>query len=188
MLRQREELEKELHLGIRKGLEGDREAYEKFLLKVASIVRGYLFNNLSKANRTDERVEDLVQDVLLSIHRKKHLYRLDLPVIPWLFTIARYRLIDHWRAEMKRPPSVEWAEDFDPPAPADGSLSDSQLFELEELLEGLSSKQKQILILAKAEKIPLADIARQFDMSLSAVKVTVHRALRKVRSQAKARM
>lgn len=163
-------------------LRGDKTAYESLLNKVATLVRGYLFNTMSQATRTDERIEDLVQDVLLAIHRKKHLYRPDMPVLPWLFAIARYRLIDHLRNE-KRKPIVEWDDNFDAPEATPGPTHIDHAFEIEELLAHLSPRQKEILLLAKADGVPLAQIAERYQMSLSAVKVTIHRALNKVRSK-----
>lgn len=163
------------------GLDGDKIAYERFLEKAATMIRGYLFNSMSAATRSAEKAEDLVQDVLVTIHRKKHLYRADMPILPWLFAIARYRLIDHVRAEKRRPSLVAWEEDFDPADPAPLSLSVEQAFDLEQLLEGISARQREILLLAKVDRVPLAEIAERFDISLSAVKVTIHRALRKIR-------
>lgn len=95
--------------------------------------------------------------------------------------MAKYRLIDHIRAEKRRPILAEWEEFLDPADPNPEIYQDERFFRLEELLEGLSPRQKSILVLAKANGTPLAEIAKQFNMSLSAVKVTVHRALQKVR-------
>ena len=41
--------------------------------------------------------EDVVQETLLAIHLKRHTWRADGPVLPWVFAIARYKLIDHLR-------------------------------------------------------------------------------------------
>jgi RNA polymerase sigma-70 factor (ECF subfamily) len=161
-------------------LKGDREIYEKLLSRVAGLVRGYLTNTASRRTLDSGHVEDLVQEVLLAIHRKKHLYSTDKPILPWLFAIAKYKLIDHLRAE-KRRPCLQLDETIDPAAPSSESLSEDQAFELEELLVSLSPLQKDILLMAKVERIPLAQIAEKFHMSLSAVKVTVHRTLKKVR-------
>ncbi len=182
MIYERNALEKELREWMRLSLEGDRPAYEKLLKKIAEMVRGYLNNALGKSQRTEEKVEDLVQEVLISIHRKKHLYQPTLPILPWLFTIARYRMIDHIRLEQRRPKLTEWEETFDPPAPDRTAPLEEIAFELEERLEPLSDRQKEILIMAKAEGIPLAEIAGKLGMSLASVKVTIHRALKKVRS------
>ncbi len=181
ILYRRTELEAQLRRWMNESLHGNQESYHSLLSRVSVMIRGYLTNSMGSQMRTPEKVEDLVQDVLLAIHRKKHLYRTNMPILPWLFAIARYRLIDTVRAEKRRPTLVEWDDTLDPVDPAQAIASDEQLFQIEELLECLSIKQKQILILAKAEGMPLVEIANRFQMSLSAVKVTVHRSILKVR-------
>ncbi len=177
----RQELETHLRDLIVRSLGGDKIAYQKFLSRVALMTRGFIANSMGVHQRTDEKIEDLVQEVLITIHRKKHLYRTDMPVLPWLFAIAKYRLIDHFRSEKRRPLLTEWDETLDPADPNPQMFQDERLFELEQILEGLSERQKTILVLAKANGTPLAEIAERFGMSLSAVKVTVHRALQKAR-------
>ncbi len=166
-----------------RSLNDDQEAYQTFLRRVAAMVRGYLFNTMGAATRTPDKIEDLVQDVLLALHRKKHLYQPTRPILPWLFAIARYRVIDAVRAEKRRPALTEWEDGFEPAAPEPAPLSDEKIWELEELLSCLSPKQKDILILAKVERLPLNDIAQRFGMSLSAVKVTIHRTVQKLRKK-----
>ncbi len=161
-------------------LQGNREIYEQFLTRVAGLVRGYLTNTASRRTLDGGHIEDLVQEVLLAIHRKKHLYSTDKPILPWLFAIAKYKLIDHLRLE-KRRPCLQLDDNMDAAEPTAPPLSEEQAFELEELLTSLSPRQKDILLMAKLDKIPLAQIADKFHMSLSAVKVTVHRTLKKVR-------
>lgn len=87
-------------------LRGDRVAYEKLLEQVAIMVRMYLHRTLGSRQGSVEKVEDLVQEVLISIHQKKESYRSSQPILPWVYAIARYRLIDSIRAEKRRPPSA----------------------------------------------------------------------------------
>ena len=134
--------------------------------------------------RSKEQVEDLVQEVLISIHRKRDLYDVNQPLLPWVYTIARYKLIDSLRAEKRRPECVEWVEKFDSISATEGSLLElEQAQQSETLLEGLSSNQKEILKLAKGEDVPLNEIAEKMEMSLSAVKVSVHRSLKFIRKR-----
>jgi RNA polymerase sigma-70 factor (ECF subfamily) len=169
-----------------RSLNNETHAYETLLKRVAVMIRGYLFNLLGSA-RTEEKVEDLVQDVLIAIHRKKHLYHPTRAILPWLFAIARYRLIDQARADKRRPnttildETVDFSDD-------NHRLNEEGAFVLEELLSDLSPRQKDILVLAKVDGIPLADIAQRFNMSLSAVKVTVHRTIQKLRKKNHARL
>jgi len=185
-IQKKHELEIELKEWMALSLQGDRVAYEKLLEKVATMVRMYLHRTLGPRQGSVEKVEDLVQEVLVSIHQKKESYRSDHPILPWIYAIARYRLIDTIRAEKRRPQFAEWDDEFesaiDPGATVGvGDLEASE--GVDSLLTGLSDRQKEVLTLAKVEELPLAEIAQRMKMSLSAVKVTVFRALASIRKR-----
>ena len=125
-------------------------------------------------------VGDLVQDVLVSIHRKRELYSEDRPFLPWVYAIARYRLIDSLRAEARRPACIEWLEKFD----AEVFVEMPKLLEEEDgaqLMLVLNQRQREILILSKVEELPLDEVALKMGMTVSAVKVSIHRSLKKIR-------
>ena len=92
---------------------GDSEAYAEFLGILSGLLRGYLTKTMTLKSRSLEVVEDLVQDTLLEIHRKRHLHDSTRPILPWIYVIARHRLIDSIRADARRPELVEWVEKFD---------------------------------------------------------------------------
>ncbi len=174
------ELERELKSLWVLALRGDGVAYEKVLKKLSQLLRGYLQKSINPRFRSVEKVEDLVQEVLFALHRKRDLYDQAQPFLPWVYTIARYKLIDSFRAEKRQPEFVEWLEKFDSLA----FVEIPKMFEEQqgdELLQGLNDQQKEVLRLAKVEELPLHEIALQLNMSLSAVKVTVHRSLKFVR-------
>ncbi len=53
--------------------------------------------------RSSDRVEDLVQESFLQIHRSRHTYRPGCPVTPWAFAIANYvRLMDRRSRRARR--------------------------------------------------------------------------------------
>jgi RNA polymerase sigma-70 factor (ECF subfamily) len=171
-------LEAQLRDGLLASMAGDREAYRLFLNRVAGIVTAYLMKSMNPSKRFVEKVEELTQDVLMSIHQKRSTYRPEMPVLPWIYAIARYRLIDSIRQESRRPHTVTWSEEHE--QIAEDLLPDS-VADIETLLAGLSEKQREVLVLAKLNDMPLAEVAKKMDMSLSAVKVTVHRAIRAIR-------
>jgi RNA polymerase sigma-70 factor (ECF subfamily) len=162
-------------------LEGNSSAYEDFLGQTAGVVRSFLTHSLGSRFSSSERIDDVVQEVLISIHRKRDLYKPDMPILPWIRAIAKYRFIDHLRTEKRHPHQVEWDEAVENSlgieAPSHGTDSG------EELLDGLTDRQKEILRLAKIEEMPLADIAKKQGMSLSAVKVTIHRSVQAIRKR-----
>lgn len=184
-------LEAELREGLRLSMQGERPAYEAFLEKVAVMMRAYLSHTQSYVRRNPEKVEELVQEVLLAIHLKKATYRSEMPILPWLYTIAKYRLIDSIRADARRPQTTDWEDGLladqallaNSPDALDGSLLVEARQELEAALSGLSDKQRQVLVMAKAEDVPLAEIGMKMKMSVSAVKVTVHRAISGIRTR-----
>jgi RNA polymerase sigma-70 factor (ECF subfamily) len=173
------ELETRLRELMLLALEGNSSAYEEFLGKTAAFVRSFLTLSSGSRFSTSERIDDVVQEVLVSIHRKRDLYKADMPILPWIRAIAKYRFIDQLRSEKRCPNQVEWDEavenEVSVPAPSHGVDSG------DELLEGLTDRQKEILRLAKVEDMPLAEIAKRQGMSLSAVKVTIHRSVQAIR-------
>jgi RNA polymerase sigma-70 factor (ECF subfamily) len=167
-------------------LQGDQEAYQIFLHLVAKMVRAYLMKKTGSKERSPERVEDLVQEVLLGIHLKKASYRQDLPVLPWLYAIARHRLIDDVRAGARQPVKVQWDVDFinsvaDQREGAEEAMGVHH--EAEAMLAQLGEQQREVLYLAKVEGLPLKEIAERTKMSLASVKVTIHRAIKSLRKK-----
>lgn len=149
-------------------LGGDATAYRRFLEQVTVRLRREL------------KDEDLVQDVLMAIHRKRDLYRPEFPVWPWIRAIAKHRLIDSQRARARRPELVassQWLDDVEDPR---GTL-DRDTSDLTAALEQLDERQREILRLAKLEGLAYAEIGRRFGLSVAAVKVSVHRSLKAIR-------
>ena len=76
---------------------GDRAAYERLLRAILPFIRAIV----ARQHRTQDRVEDAVQDVLLTVHRVRHTYDPARPFTHWLATLARRRSIDLLRRRMR---------------------------------------------------------------------------------------
>ena len=182
-------LEERLKSQFLAGGAGDAKAYASFLDLAAKIIRSNLRKTIpSSRSHSRDLLEDLVQDVLLALHQKRHTFRPDYPILPWLFAIARHRWIDIARMISVRPQLLNW-EESDFSAIADPNAEDrveraGLEFEakekVSEMLEILSPKQRELIRMAKLEELPLAEVAVRLGMSLSAVKVGVHRAMHKL--------
>lgn len=179
------ELEENLKRLFLKAKSGDIEAYELFLKSCASVLRKTLSKNLgrSSAHFSLDSIEDLVQDILMVIHQKRDFYLMEKPLLPWIYTIARHRLIDFIRVGKRRPEMIPLTEEIQSLIEQDDSLLLKWDIKNEgvELLKELPEKNREILRLAKSEGVPLQEIAKTFKMSLSSVKVTIHRSLKKIR-------
>mgnify|MGYP001551410518 CR=1 FL=1 len=178
------ELEEEVKKLFVLAMRGYQDAYRDLLKGISRVIRGYLIKTMNPKHRSLEQVEDLVQEILLAIHRKRGLYQVERPILPWIHAIARYRFIDFLRHQKSHPDEADWdhhwIEKFDAVAFVEQTEERA-----EELLEGLSEKQKEMLVLAKVERQPIRDIANRLGMSISAVKTGIHRSLKLLRKKNK---
>src|SRR5262245_58303814 len=79
------------------GLNGDTAAYRALLSGLSRHLRAYYRGKLVRAGRGTEETEDLVQEALIAVHTRRHTYDPTQPLTPWVYAIARYKLIDHLR-------------------------------------------------------------------------------------------
>lgn len=174
-----ETIESQLRALFGQSQQGDRQAYKKLLERMASLVRAYLRRRLTGQ---DADVEDLVQEVLLAVHTKRHTYNPNQPITAWMHAIARYKLIDFWRRVQRLGEHGLSAED----ASALVGESSIEAFEaqrdLTAVMSQLSQAQQDVLTLVKLQGLGVAEAAQQLGMTESAVKVHTHRGIRKLAS------
>src|ERR1700754_3409430 len=80
-------------------LAGDETAYAAFLRQAAQMIRAYVRRRTAQGG---VEPEDVVQETLLAIHLKRHTWRQDAPVLPWIYAIARFKLVDAFRRRGRR--------------------------------------------------------------------------------------
>lgn len=154
---------------------GDRLAYRTLLKECAHWLRRY-FSRRVLANQLD----DLVQDTLLSLHRKLASYDPDRPFLPWLAAIARYRWIDHLRHVYRRE-ELALADDV----PDHGEGDEDEIIariSLERLFAHLSPAQARAIEMVKIEGRSIAEAAQSCGQSEPLIKVNIHRGLKKLAS------
>jgi RNA polymerase sigma factor (sigma-70 family) len=75
--------------------EGDGKALARFLTEVSPMLRR-LIRARGRALPPDQH-EDILQEVLFAIHLKRQSWQSGAPVRPWLYAIARYKVVDAFR-------------------------------------------------------------------------------------------
>lgn len=156
---------------------GDGAAYRALLREVAPYVRSLAARGLSDPTA----IEDATQDVLLTIHELRHTYDPDRPFGPWIVTIARRRIIDRFRKERRRRRRETGLE---PVHETFAAVSTNRADEhadhrtLREAIENLPPGQRQAIRLLKLEEKSLKEAAAVSGMTVSALKVATHRALK----------
>lgn len=160
------------------GLGGDQAAYGKFLGAIAPMLRRMVGRRLASAE-----VEDVVQEILISIHKARHTYDGERPIMPWLASIASFRITDHLRKHYSqmRHQSVDIADYENILSDVTEEVSDHE--SIDELLSDVPEKHKKILTLMHVEGYTAKEVGAQMGMNESAVKVAAHRAIKKIREK-----
>jgi len=165
---------------MRLTLAGDQKAYNRLLTETASLLRPYLAKYLKGNNEA----QDVLQEILLSVHKAKHTYDGQRPYKPWLFAIARFRLQDYLRRyynnKLRNTVDLTTIENNLAAPVTEEPLSHEYL---EEHLRHLSDKQAAILKLMHIEGYTAKEVAPKLGMNESAVKVAAHRAYKILRKK-----
>lgn len=151
---------------------GDRQAYGVLLAEARRWLQRYLARKVPPG-----QIDDLVQEVLASLHAKRASYDTARPFLPWLAAIARYRWVDHLRRAYRRE-EVELGEND---AMQDGE-ADAVIarISLDRLFTSLPRAQAEAIELVKIEGHSIAEAAARCNQSEPLVKVNIHRGLKKL--------
>jgi RNA polymerase sigma-70 factor, ECF subfamily len=159
--------------------EGDEKLYAQALTLMAARLRAFYRRRLSAL---PDEVEDLVQETLLVLHVQRGSYDPSLPVTAWMHAIARHKLVDLFRRRGRREALNDPLDDLDEAAhPMVESEATAQR-DLGVLLEGLPAAQQQAIVLTKIEGLSLVEASERTGVSVTALKVQVHRGLKKLAS------
>jgi RNA polymerase sigma-70 factor (ECF subfamily) len=159
---------------------GDGVAYRRLLEEIVP----YLRSLAAWRHRDPSDVEDAVQDILLTVHAVRQTYDPMRPFAPWLVAIANRRLVDRLRRQGRQRSREAGLkaeqETFRTPQPnIDDVVSDRR--QLKAALDSLPAGQRQAIRLLKLEEMSLKEAAATTGMSVAALKVATHRALRNLR-------
>ena len=160
-----------------RGQKGDEAAYADALTRLASRLRPFFARRLFAL---PDDVEDLVQETLLALHLQRGTYDPDLPVSAWAFAIARHKLVDllrrHGRRESRHLSLDDLPEDQQPLA----ATGLSARRDLAQLMQALPTAQRLAIVMTKLEGLSMAEASSRSGVSVTALKVQVHRGLRRL--------
>ena len=160
--------------------QGDVSAYERLLTQLWPALESFARARL----RDPAAAEDVVQNVLLSLHRARHTYRPERPFEPWLFAIARNAIVDAQRkGGVRSRREVALADAPEPsfePSPA-APRGDALATQLAGALQQIPPAQREAVELVKLQGLSVAQAAAQVGISVTALKVRAHRGYRSLR-------
>jgi RNA polymerase sigma-70 factor (ECF subfamily) len=157
---------------------GDDAAYREALARIARRLRAFFGRRMFAL--ADE-VEDLVQETLLALHLQRATYDPSLPVSAWVHAIARHKLVDMWRRRGRREALHEPLDDLrDSAHPLSNDDEQPARRDLEVLLQSLPATQRQAIALTKVEGLSMQEASARTGVSVAALKVQVHRGLKRL--------
>jgi RNA polymerase sigma-70 factor, ECF subfamily len=156
---------------------GDEAAYRQCMSLLAARLRAYLKRRLSGL---PDEVEDLVQETLLALHLQRGTYDPTLPVSAWAVAIARHKLVDLWRRRGRQDHLHDMIDDVDEALLAAEPDDGGARRDLAVLLKDLPDAQREAIVLTRLEGLSVAEAAAQTGASESAIKVQVHRGLKRL--------
>src|ERR1700687_440582 len=159
---------------------GDAASYRRLLIAVPPYLRAIA----ARHHRERSDVEDSMQDILLTVHAVRHTYDPKRPFKPWLIAIARRRIIDRLRAQGRR----RARETFLSPEHETFAAPEANLYEAEpdtralrDAVAQLPDAQRQAVTMLKIQEKSLKEVSAATGMSIVALKVTTHRAVKNLR-------
>jgi RNA polymerase sigma factor (sigma-70 family) len=158
---------------------GDAAAYEHLLAEIADVLRRLIRARLARLGLNASDAEDLVQEVLIGLHTKRHTWDTNLPFLPWLHAIVRYKLTDaarRWRREARYRSDVP-LDDWSDLLAAPSEDRDRALVDLDRHVAGLPSGQREVVQALAIDGASVRDTARKLGTSEGAIRVILHRAL-----------
>jgi RNA polymerase sigma factor (sigma-70 family) len=164
--------EESLRQMMRMAQGGDKQAYAVLLDQCGKWLSRYFRQKIAP-----EMIEDLVQDTLISLHRKRASYDPGRPFLPWLAAIARYRWIDRLRQNYRH--ATDSIDHHDPSEDSHEEAVGARI-SIDRLLDQLPAAQADAIRIVKIDGHSVADACLQTGQSESLVKVNIHRGMKKL--------
>ncbi len=155
---------------------GDQDAAARLITSLSPQLHRFFMLH----SRSREYADDLLQETWLRIHKVRHTYRPDAPLLPWLYAVARNVRVDQYR-KLRRVEAKEYQVDELPQVAAPPSAPAEDTDRFATLLKALPASQREVLTLLKVTGMSLEEVARATSSSVGSVKQKAHRAYEKLR-------
>src|SRR5262245_7387578 len=164
---------------------GNAEAYARLLGELAPRLRRFRRGHWRLSGAED--VEDLVQEVLLSVHAVRETYDPGRPFMPWLFAIVRNRIADgarrHARHEGRQLLIEDWDVTFSEHTANSSTETFGEVEALNQAIHDLPAGQRNAIEMLKLKEMSLKEAAAASGMSIGSLKVATHRAMSALRKK-----
>ncbi len=159
--------------------DGDKRAYSRLLTEITPFIKSRIAGGLANP----DWIDDIAQDVLISVHKSLHTYSADRSFKPWLGSIIQFRKIDflrkHYKVKKTKESVAGNIEIFSENVTF--QHSEYELRDINRAISSLPEKQQKIFNMMKIEGYSAKEVAKTMNMSVSAVKVSAYRSANKLK-------
>src|SRR5712692_9722542 len=152
--------ETELKVLMVASLKGDSAAHRTLLDRLSRHLRAYYKGRLARIGRSASEAEDLVQEALIAVHIQRHTYDPAELLTPWVFAIARYKLIDHLRRTRASLADVP-LDDAEEMMAQDDHIATESAYDLDRLLSKLPDRMRRAIQYVKLDGLNVVETARR---------------------------
>jgi RNA polymerase sigma factor (sigma-70 family) len=162
-----------------RGQRGESDAYCRLLEEITP----YLRSLAARRHRDPSDIEDAVQDIIVTVHAIRATYDPTRPFAPWLVAIANRRLIDRLRRQgRRRAREIQISDEHETFVDPRANLEErAEQRGLEAAVDRLPKGQQQAIRLLKLKEMSLAEASVASGLSIAALKVATHRAVKSLR-------
>lgn len=153
------------------------ELYQQYLNSIYT----YIYSRVQ--NTAD--AEDLCSQTFMTALETRHRLRDPNSFKPWLFTIARDKVNDHFRLIYRRPKTELSDSMIDRLSlrEHEGVMSQDRMIELEQLLLSLKPNELEYICLRLIAELPFSEMAQVLKQSENKVKKTYYKLLARLKAQ-----
>lgn len=171
---------------VRRILSGEKELYEILMRrnnqKLFRVIRGYI--------QDQSEIEDIMQDTYLTAYEKLWQYKQNAQFSTWLIRIAinkalaRIKQQSKLKIQSEEPKTDNFVieiKDENQVGPEKNMMRKEAKEMLEKAIDGLEEKYRSVYIMREIEEMSMAEISDCLNLSVSNVKVRVHRAKSRIK-------
>ncbi|HEY8072314.1 MAG TPA: sigma-70 family RNA polymerase sigma factor [Methylocystis sp.] len=166
---------------MRAAQDGDNLAYAQLLSEILPMLRRVVAHKWPSA----PDVEDVVQEILLSVHSVRHTYDPGRPFMPWLMTIATRRVFDAARRRTTRSANETTVDVMPETFSGEDTKTEQEISDDQEAIRRamaqLPDGQREAVKLMKLQGLSLHEASAVTGKSVASLKVSVHRAIKTMR-------
>jgi RNA polymerase sigma-70 factor (ECF subfamily) len=162
---------------MREYQEGRFDAVDEIYASIAPVLRRYLLGQVRDAARAD----DLVQETFLQIHRARHTFNAECPLMPWAMAIARHVWLMHRRTASRRPWETDDVTALELPVRAEAAAFADRT-DLRRALGQVAASRREAVIQHHVLGFSFKEIAERAGIAETAAKLRSSRGISQLRS------